>query len=364
MKITLRRSVEVESYEVQMTIFEEEDKRPEIIPLLKAVGEANEEGVDVVEYLQTKIFFDLPQTFIRNVLEELYLMEFIDEEDTLTERGSETIKTKEVMVPRTGPYRVNVVDDPLINQVVLTCDPLKASLRKEIYNSTNESGRVITIPSYLKNTIGRRIKTVETETRMIDIKEISERASVGRQLGRVDVELQFTNYWELKIRFRKMTRRIDLPETFNGDLLIDQLLKMISDQADLSGWRIPLNPNSLKISELKRFKKNFSLNNIMIERLGHFSRTIFEDIEIYPENEEAAYQWAKNLFIEELSEYMFGNKYRKTWEELFNTYPNFDEYTIPQPTLEDLWNSNPFGSHKYWLLRAGTDMRLEEVIKE
>ena len=63
MKITLRRFIEVESYAVQMTIFEKEDERPEILPLLKAVKEANLAHTSIVTYLQNKILLDLPETF-------------------------------------------------------------------------------------------------------------------------------------------------------------------------------------------------------------------------------------------------------------------------------------------------------------
>ena len=81
----MRRNAVVTSYAVQMTIYEGED-RPEIIPLLEAVEEANQTSRALVDYISEKLFMGLPQTFVRNVIEELRLLGLIKEGEEISGR--------------------------------------------------------------------------------------------------------------------------------------------------------------------------------------------------------------------------------------------------------------------------------------
>jgi hypothetical protein len=346
-----------------MTIFEEED-RPEIIPLLKAVSEANRSNSDVVTYMHNNLFFDLPIPFVENVLEELRLMGLITEDRILSKRGKQTLEKEEVMVPRTGPYRVDVVNDPLLPQVVINYYPLNASLKMDLFTTEAEPRQIVEIPTFLQNTVGTRIKTLENSSRTIDIKEIQKKGSLLPKTSHIQVILQYKpDYWQLQMKYRKHTRTLDLPQIFDGQRLIDQLLQSISVEADLTRWRIPQVPAVLDIKELSRFKKDFKLSTFEIEELGRFTQVVLEDIEIYPDSDESARHWAIALFLEELSGYMFQERFRNTWTDLIIKYSILSEFTFTPPTLEELWSSVPFGSSKYWFLRAPSDMRLEEVIK-
>ncbi|MFX1284742.1 MAG: hypothetical protein ACFFB5_13870 [Promethearchaeota archaeon] len=364
MKITLKRRVEVLSYAVQMTIFEEED-RPEIIPLLRTLSEANETNINVIEYLQNNIFIDLPVAFIKNILIELRLMGLILEDNTLSNRGKQTLEKGEVMVPRTGPYRVDIVDDPLIKQVIIDYNPLNLSLKDDLFSQDDDSRQTIEIPDFLSNTIDTRVSTIENNSRTIDIKEIQERGSKLHSKHQLEITLQFLNsYTQLIVNYRNHTRTLELPSNFNENKLIDRLLTSISSEADLTRWRIEQSPESLTITELSRFKKNFNLPSFEIEELGYFSFVTLQDIEIYPDNDQSARQWAIDLFLEELSDYVINKRYLDLWNDLIYKYPVLGEYEYVIPTLKELWSGVQFGSQKYWFLRAGTDMRLGEVIQE
>lgn len=360
----MRRSIEVESYAVQMTIFEKEDDRPEILPLLKAVREANEANIDLVSYFQEKIFLDMPKTFVHNVIEELRLLGLIDSEWILTERGQETIAKEIVMIPRTGPYRLDVVNDPFLPQVIIQYSPLKIGIKSDLFRTEEENGNSITkIPSYLLNTVNSTINTLEDQPQTIVIKEIAEKGTYIPNNRQINLELHFTEYWQLYFRYRNFRGKIQVPGFFNGDQLIDALLLQLSEQADLTQWRIPQKPDLLNQNELSRFKKEFRIKNYEMNDLGSFSQVKLEDVSIFPSDVDSAKDWAIKLFIEELSSYVFGKRYANTWEELIHRYPTLREYEFIYPKIEELWSIVPFASQKYWFLRAPTDMRLYEVVK-
>ena len=361
----MRRSIEVVFYAVQMTIFEKEDKRPEILPLLKAVREANEANLNLVQYFQDKIFLDMPETFIYNVIEELRLLGLIDSEWILTDRGQETIAKEVVMIPRTGPYRLDVVNDPLIPQVIIQYSPLKTGIKYDLFKTEGENGNSIAdIPFYLLNTINSTINTLEDQSQTIVIKEIAEKGTYIPNNRQVNIELQFTEYWQLYIRYRNFRGKIQVPSFFNGDQLIDALLEQLSEKADLNLWRLPQKPDLLNSNELSRFKKEFRIENYSMSDLGSFSQVKLEDVPIFPTDLDSAKDWAIKLFLEELSTYVFGTRYDNSWEELLHRYPILREYEFIYPKMEDLWTIVPFASQKYWFLRAPTDMSLGEVIEE
>ena len=365
MKIIMRRSIKVVSYAVQMTIFEKEDKRPEILPLLKAVREANEADLNLVGYFQDKIFLDMPETFIYNVIEELRLLELIDSEWILTDRGQESIAKEVVMIPRTGPYRLDVVNDPFIPQIIIQYSPLKTGIKYDLFKINEENGNSITdLPSYLLNTINSTIKTLEDQSQTIVIKKIAGKGTYIPNNRQLNLELHFTEYWQLYARYRNFRGKIQVPGFFNGDQLIDALLLRLSEQADLTRWRIPQKPDFLNPNELSRFKKEFRIKNYSMNSLGSFSQVILEDVPIFPTDLDSAKDWAIKLFLEELSTYVFGARYDNSWEELLHRYPILRELGIIFPKMEELWTIVPFASQKYWFLRAPTDMILEEVIEE
>lgn len=361
----MSRNVIVTSYAVQMTIYEGED-RPEIIPLLEAVEEANQTGRVLVEYISEKLFMDLPQTFVRNVIEELRLLGLVKEGE-LTLRGRETLAKREVMVPQTGPYEIATVDDPLIPQVVIDCKPLKPSLPVDLFKKENEENEnnLTEIPAYILNTMDTRIKPFVESAKPIDIERISEVGSKKRR--KRNIEFKFVldrSNAVLRVQYREYTSSLTIPSSTQPDQVIESILKHIDASADLNAYRIPINPEDLEIAELKTFKKDFKIPTVSIPDLGRFQNVQVKDVDIFPANEEMARRWAERLYIEELSEYLTTKRLNASWDNLVRTYEPLHMYFPPCPTLRELEALIPAQSRKFWFIRAPQDLKLEEVVIE
>ena len=84
MEIRVNLKVPVSHLSVQLEIFKEED-RPDVIPLINAISEAEERNIDPTSYLKQYHFPKLPITFVANLLEELRLMGLV-QDGVLTSR--------------------------------------------------------------------------------------------------------------------------------------------------------------------------------------------------------------------------------------------------------------------------------------
>ncbi|MFW9996882.1 MAG: hypothetical protein ACFFD4_32875 [Candidatus Odinarchaeota archaeon] len=353
----MTKKIPVLSYTVQMTIFVS-DKRPEILPLLEAVAEANEKYQPVQDYLGETLFPGLPPRFVVNVIEELRLLGLIDQ-GKLTPMGEETRLKKEVMVPQTGIYEVQVISDPLIPQVFIGYDPLEADLREEL-SSTKQNGQIDILPDYILGKQGSRFRTIARDSRTIAIKEIKEKGSLIAGKKRVmEIELTFDGDWQLKVNYDNFTTTVDIPEFFKGENVIDQLLYCLSPRADLNYWRVPQDPRSLKDMEITRFLKTFRLKDVEITGGGTFQQVTMEEVEIVPDNQESTEEWAQRLFLLHLSVYVPEKHYGEMWKEMISSHNGFNGFYLLPPHLEELWSRIPFGSQKYWFLRAPADLKLE-----
>ena len=364
MQITLKCTVKVQTFSVQMTIYEEDKSRSEIIPLLKAIVEAEEEGKIPLTYMKEKLFPELPLTFIKNIMEELRLMGLV-ENGELTERGELTIQSKEVMIPRTGSYRIDVVDDPLFERVIVNYDPLTPNLEKELLSKENNDSRSVIIPDFILDTIDHKIETIEQITRKIEIKNIQENGYFNEKNYYLEFSLVYNNnFWDLKVRNKGYSTSIEKPSLINESQIIETLLKKISSKADLNQLRIPVNPENLTVTELVLFKKDYQLNNVSFDQLGEFNSATLKEIEIYPEDDSSATKWAEKLFLERLSSYIVQHEFEKMWTDLIHEFPILGEFDIHSPSIGQLSQQITFGSAKYWFLKAPRDMELEEVVEK
>jgi len=374
MKITLKRRVPVTYYAVQMSIFVSE-KRPEILPILTAVQEADDRNYTLNDYLKRYLFTELPARFTENVIYELQLLGLV-EKGRLTKVGKITLekleKTNEAMIPQEDTYEVQIIDDPLIPQVFINFKSLKTDLKSSLFpvdnnrnkQNNNNKQRMRKLPKFILNMSGSTFKTLEKKSRLVTIQNIQAKGEIVKKKSRfINLELEYEDKWTLIVNLGTFTTTLDLPDDFDGDAIINRLLQEISPSADINQWIIPQNPINLNDKEIKGFRKNFSLNNLRITAIGNFQQVLLDNVQIQPIDLDSAKIWAKKLLLLTITDYVNRKDLLDEWERSISLNQWLSVYNLVLPDLAELWGEVKFGSRKYWYLRAPDDMLLDEVLE-
>ena len=364
MKIRMKKIVPINVYEVNMTVFISE-KRPEILPIIQAVREANEKGKPAVKYLSEVLFIGFPLKFSENIFEELRLLELVNENGELTPRGLEALATSNIMEPDKGSFQIKVVNDSLIPNSIIAVDQLDPNARKEIFSSKEKREESkIQIPKYIVSQKGKRFKTLDEVQSLVDIQDIAPRGSIDRRTKEIlEYYLYFEgNDWKAEVRFQNKSFSQELPESFDGTELIKSLLFSIHKNVDISTWRVPQKPSSLTTKELLNFSKDFQLKKVEIQNIGIFDILTLRDVSICPEDNKTAKEWAMKIFTETLSNYLVEIEYLEKWGEIIDQNNELKKFQIEIPSMNEVLSNLDPGSKKYWFLQAPFDLKLNELI--
>ncbi len=364
MKIRMKKVVPINVYEVNMTVFISE-KRPEILPIIQAVNEANEKGKAAIKYLSEVLFIGFPLKFSENILEELKLLELVNENGELTPRGYESLTTSNIMEPDKGSFQIKVVNDPLIPSCIIAVKQLDPNARKEIFSSKEKrEEKKIQIPKHIVSQKGNRFKTLDERQTLIDVQEIAPRGSIDRSVQeKLEYYLSFEgNDWKAEVRYRNKSISLEVPESFDGTAIINSLLFSIQKNVDISTWRVPQTPSALTTKELLNFIKDFQLKKIEIQNIGIFDTITLRDVSICPEDNKTAKEWAMKIFTETLSNYLIDREYLVKWGEIINQNNELKKFQIEIPSMHEVLSNLDPGSKKYWFLQAPFDLKLNELI--
>ncbi len=365
MRIVLKRQISSVSYSVRMSVFISE-RRPELLPLLKAVQEAEEKKENSVKYMNKTLFQSFSEKFVINILEELKILDLIDSDYSLSPRGFEALEEETILTPDEGAFEIRTVKDVLLPQVIIDFKRLDPNLDRELKESLDgRTEKKIVLPNHVLKTEGTKLRTLEKRPRLVDIHEINKIGIVNRNsVVNLDILLTYSEgKWKSKVVIQNKEFSFPFPEGYEHKLLVDQLLKIISPNADLKRWRIPQNPSNLQLSEVNSFLKNFDKKSIKLGDLGNFSQVKFYDVSIFPDCQISAILWAKTIFLErKCFLYLVGNQYEIQWKEMLDEFSDLKDFKLDIPKRDELLDELEFGSQKYWFLKAPEDMLLEEVI--
>lgn len=364
MIVKMRRKIPIETFSVKMTLYENSKEREELLPLLQAIQDAEDYDESIEDYFMEHIFPNNPRRFIQNILEELRLLDLYSDGE-LTEKGIKTLETGIVMIPKEGPYIIEAINDPLIQQTIISYRPLRPDIREELRSNERNYEKIEKLPNYIHESLEEDIKTFNKDRKIINIKEIDEKGSYIRKREFLDLLLEYDeSYWKLSVVYDKKSIKIEKPEDFNSEKIVDELLIKISSHPDLVRLRIPDKPENLSKEALISFKKNYILNNRDILTLGNFNHISVEEVPLFPENKQASYEWAKELFIFQLSSYMTQTRLIKEWEILLDKNEPLNEFEVPIPKLKEIRGLIDFSNKKFWYLQAPLDFKLSEVVEE
>jgi DNA-binding MarR family transcriptional regulator len=113
--------------------------------------------------------------------------------------------------------------------------------------------------------------------------------------------------------------------------------------------------------ERRIFYKDFTLNKDKVLNLGIFDSIKIENVGIYPDNLDSAIKWAQELIVNEISSYLTNKNLVEIRDKVVN-HIGFNNYELPNFLRDDLLKIIPFGSHKFWFLKAPEDLKLEKVM--
>ncbi|UJG40388.1 MAG: hypothetical protein K9W45_11170 [Candidatus Heimdallarchaeum aukensis] len=348
-----------------MSVFVSEE-RPEIIPLLKGVEEAEKKSVETATYFEEKLFPGFSMKFVENILEELRLLGLVDNGHKLTQKGIETIEEEDVTVPDEGTFEIHVVNDVLIPQVIIDIKPLEPNLSSELAIKRKQGKQSkLELPELILKTKGSTFNIFDDKRRKVTIHEIQKVGLKNKNNEKLDVELAFDEKkWTLKVTFNKEKFDLHLPQWFNQTDVVDKVLTLFSAKADLKQWRLPQDPTKLEKKEITSFNKNFQKDNVKLSSLGKFNIVRLIGVPIFPDSQKSAEKWSKKLFIEKkLSNYMTTKDFETEWRQMIKEYSGkFDKFDLPPPKIMDLLDEITYASQKYWFLQAPLDMNIEEFV--
>ena len=152
----LHRSVEVSAYDLVGTVQLPEPMH-EMIAVLTAIVEhggaidAAELGTHLLGSGRTAVASQL----LRNAGALGIARPVDDGQWTTTNRGVEALERSNVLVPRTGIWRLRLVDDPLLGETALSLDPISTpSLHASLQNARTGE-RPIPVPGWLQSMVGQ-----------------------------------------------------------------------------------------------------------------------------------------------------------------------------------------------------------------
>lgn len=348
-----------------------EEKHPEIVVWLEVIKEAKKSENDLLDYFQNKIFAGSkkPKQFIKNILEELRVNGFIENNYDLTEKGNNTLENGIVYMPQIGIYEVSVIQDSIFPQAIIEFSELNPSLHDEIMRrydkkENNNVESIIKLPEFIYQSLlmGPITTITNNKTKSIIISKIDERGNKLVSSEDASFKLIFDEEFNvnLSVDYRNNSHKIDLPK-FDEFIVVEEILKKISDDADINLYRIPVNHNETTIKERKNFLKDFNLSKIQLANLGEFETIKIMQLLIYPKNFDSALTWAKELLIEEIGTYISKKELKGNWSKITKKIA-FNDYQFQEITKEILLDEIPFGNEKFWFLIAPEDLELEKVM--
>lgn len=364
MKIILTKEVKVEKYQIKMNLLVEE-KYPEIVVWLEVINEANEQKKNVIDYFQEIIFkkSPKPESFIRNILQELKIIDLIDVYFRLTKNGLKTIETGIVYLPQEGIYEIFVIDDSLFPQIIVDYKQLRPSLHDELRSNVNHKMKIqrnIDLPSFLIKLPNQEeiMPLRQTEKKSIRVSTISEKGNKVNIRTVANITLTVDNTITLTLKYKNQTFKIPKPN-IQEEMVIDECLKQLTPLANLDLWFIPMAYTETNIDERLKFQKSFIIKMINLKELGEFSSCKIENVKIRPISNESAVKWAKDILLNSINSYIIDSEFVEAWAEI-KEREEFSTYELPKLVITDIISEINFGSKMYWNLVAPQDLQLQE----
>ncbi|MHA1877978.1 MAG: hypothetical protein ACTSUC_16160 [Promethearchaeota archaeon] len=372
MKIVLEKEVMIEKYQVLMDIEVEKD-RPEVLAWLKVIKEGNELNNDVILYFQEKIFFESqkPKQFIKNILQELVVLGFLDEKFNLTQKGLTALEEGTVFIPQSGIYELLVINDPLFPQVILDYKEFKPDLHEEKKQWKNNPGSVnyenTTIPSFISKCkefgpIRPLKNSGETLIRIFNIKKVGKKEKFQKKT-KVRMDIGEMTQISLKIEYNKKFHFLEPPRDIDKIKLVESILRKLPYPVDEDVYSILINFDETTPKERKTFSKNFSLIKETLLNLGKFESIKLIDVPILPSSFDSAKKWAKELIKNEINTFLTPNEFDLISKEITHK-EEFAMFNLPDISIDEMLLEASFGSQVFWFLKAPRDLKLEKVISK
>lgn len=364
MKIVFLKQVSVEKFQIKMNLLVEE-KYPEIIAWLEIINEANGQKRNIVDYFQEILFkkSPKPESFIKNILEELKTIGLIDVYFQLTKNGLKTIETGIAYLPQEGIYEVFVINDPLFPQIIIDYRQLQPSLYDELKSKVNQKTKLqrnIELPSFLARLPNQEeiMPLRQNEKKSIRISTISAKGNKVHIKTVANITLTLDRTITLKLIYKNHTYEIPKPN-IQEELLVDECLKQLTPLANLDSWFIPIAYSETNLDERLSFQKSFSIKDMNLKDLGEFSSCKIENVMIRPISNDSAIKWAKDLLLNLINSFITESEFIETWSEITER-DEFTTYELPKLVINDIINETSFGSKRYWNLVAPKDLQLLE----
>jgi len=369
MKASLNKKVKIYKYQVLMSL-DVEENHPEVLIWLKGITEAKNSNENVVDYFQEKFFkgSKKPKQFIKNILKELVINGFLDNDYTLTVKGIKTIEEGIVYLPQEGIYEISVINDALFPQVIIEFTELKPSLYHEFSAKSKNVSKIqrnVEIPNFIfKAQNIEKMNTINKNGyKSIIVSKIGNRGNKITTQKETNVKLEIDESFNVTQKIFYINNYHSLNTgAFNGNKIIEELLEKYTTNADLELYRIPVSYDNISLNEKKSFLKDFKFSTIVLHELYVFDSASLEQVSIYPQDNLTAIKWGEDLLINSINTYLTSYEMQKIWKDISENFA-FNLYQFPELTKKNLLKNINFGSEKYWFLITPEDLQLESALQ-
>ena len=403
MSISGKKKVTIHKAKVIST-FSEFKPKPWIIPFLKLCEE--NDGNFTSDLILDK--FGLDKKVSYNIITRFTKSGFINSQGELLSEGKEILLSEKKLVPdaKTAPIEIEYTKDHLIKKIhpffslkeieikkENIYDWAKISQKSKIQNSGSNS-QLNSEPNSKKKRNNENINTIHQLpdillnskfwNRSIDFYNkkktkgkyrIEEIQSYGLKDSKItDCQVNFslternkvifeiigdtfqTNKFEFDFAYKEMFDRIISWLKNKKNEIVDIFNNKISKDFPPTLLRVEF--HTLSESNLKNFKKTFSITNFISEKLGVFDEIKLIDMPIMPATKKDAQLWSIYLLKDEINDHIFNQDYSKLklrYEKLFGSF--FGDIKLPEREVlaKEIYNSSGY-CENFWFTTAIHDL--------
>ncbi|SIT04688.1 hypothetical protein [Insolitispirillum peregrinum] len=345
--ITLKRIVQVQSFECSATVaVEQESAAFQCLAQLAA----DFEGCITPQLVQKELYAPLPlhacQLAIKRCV-DLKMFDWIDQQQhiaQLTDLGEVMVKNSRILIPQQDLWRFYLVDDPLVPNPLVHLEWVKAEPAHHVVSKEKKgekiSGAGDATPALLKDLVDGQPSRSLADRTLRQVRDVSAKGKIHKS-GTLELRLDWAPESQPRVSLSgtlQDTKKIALDQAMTGSLLPDwtyedlwiELAAAASDSLIEDIWMIrerfghlaiPGWFDTLDSQERKSFEKTLETPEIGLESIGIFAPSMLQQVSLFPGNETEAQRWCEWLQFEQVTNYVTPDQLRDQAQKVLGKFP-------------------------------------------
>ncbi len=360
-KITFRRKVPIQTWDLRLTI-QKYEEHPVWLAILKLAQENS--GRTSAKMVHEKLLVGrVPILNAKLLLKRVVNEGLLNDQYRLTKDGRDALDKELIPIGMSGLFTTDFVDDLLIPQIVLSVSEphnprVDGKSLKRNGPARKEIERAQEVPDFIREVIDKPI-LVNKESQHIVIKDV-EVYGTPQKNSQSDLILQFTSKDQINLQIGSpIDRKLTLPERLNLTFAktLDILLSGFGRDWKRDEKNIIVTFEETNPTERRNFKKSFSISNPNIPGFGVFETVTIPPVRIEPKTQTDAQAWFDWLLIDQLpNKYLRQSMFREHVSKTRAKIPA--RFEIEEPDQESLAQElfRTGDTVKAWLLQAPIDL--------